>query len=127
VFHDVTNVIHAKRALQAGVDGLILVCAGARGHAGRLSPFALIPEVRQFYDGCLLLSGSIANGASILAAQALGADLAYLGTRFIAAREANATDARAHFVTVSSVRVVISLPKVRSSRVMNTGPLSLGK
>ena len=64
VFHDVTNVTHAKRALQAGVDGLILVCAGAGGHAGRLSPFALVPEVRQFYDGCILLSGSIANGAS---------------------------------------------------------------
>ena len=63
VFHDVTNVTHAKRALQAGVDGLILVCAGAGGHAGRLSPFALVPEVRQFYDGCILLSGSIANGA----------------------------------------------------------------
>ena len=72
VFHDVTNVTHAKRALQAGVDGLILVCAGAGGHAGRLSPFALVPEVRQFYDGCLLLSGSIANGASVLAAQAHG-------------------------------------------------------
>ncbi len=93
VFHDVTNVKHAKRALQAGVDGLILVCNGAGGHAGALSPFALVPEVRQFYDGCLLLSGSIANGASILAAQAVGADLAYIGTRFIAAREANATDA----------------------------------
>src|SRR5258708_12994078 len=93
VFHDVTNVKHAKRALQAGVDGLILVCNGAGGHAGALSPFALVPEVRQFYDGCLLLSGAIANGASILAAQAVGADLAYIGTRFIAAREATATDA----------------------------------
>ena len=80
VFHDVTNVTHAKRALKAGVDGLILVCAGAGGHAGRLSPFALVPEVRQFYDGTILLSGSISNGASVLAAQALGADLAYLGS-----------------------------------------------
>ena len=93
VFHDVTNVVHAKRALQAGVDGLILVCSGAGGHAGRLSPFALVPEVRQFYDGCILLSGSIANGASVLAAQAVGADLAYIGTRFIATREAMAADA----------------------------------
>jgi nitronate monooxygenase len=92
VFHDVTNITHAKRALQAGVDGLILVCAGAGGHAGRLSPFALVPEVRQFYDGCLLLSGAIANGASVLAAQAVGADLAYVGTRFTASQEANATD-----------------------------------
>jgi nitronate monooxygenase len=91
VFHDVTNVKHAKRALQSGVDGLILVCAGAGGHAGSLSPFALVAEVRQFYDGCLLLSGSISNGASVLAAQALGADLAYLGTRFTASKEGNAT------------------------------------
>src|SRR5258707_13058980 len=84
VFHDVTNVTHAKRALQAGVDGLILVCAAAGGHAGRLSPLPPLPEVRQFYDGCLLLSGAIANGASVLAAQAVGADLAYIGTRFTA-------------------------------------------
>ena len=90
VFHDVTTIKHAKRALEAGVDGLILVCAGAGGHAGRLSPFALVPEVRQFYDGCVILSGSIASGGAILAAQALGADLAYIGTRFIASEEANA-------------------------------------
>jgi len=92
VFHDVTNIKHAKRALQAGVDGLILVCAGAGGHAGTLSPFALVSEVREFYDGPILLSGAIANGASILAAQAMGADLAYMGTRFIATVEANAPD-----------------------------------
>ncbi|GIL03591.1 MAG: 2-nitropropane dioxygenase [Betaproteobacteria bacterium] len=92
VFHDVTNIAHAKRALAAGVDGLILVCAGAGGHAGRLSPFALVPEVRAFYDGTIILSGAIARGASIVAAQALGADLAYIGTRFIATREANASD-----------------------------------
>jgi nitronate monooxygenase len=92
VFHDVTNIKHAKRALQAGVDGLILVCAGAGGHAGALSPFALVSEVREFYDGPILLSGAIANGASILAAQAMGADLAYMGTRFIATKEANAGD-----------------------------------
>jgi nitronate monooxygenase len=90
VFHDVTNIAHAKRALQAGVDGLILVCAGAGGHAGRLSPFALVPEVRAFYDGTIILSGAIAAGGSILAAQALGADLAYIGTRFIATDEAHA-------------------------------------
>lgn len=102
VFHDVTNVTHAKRALQAGVDGLILVCAGAGGHAGRLSPFALVPEVRQFYDGCLLLSGAIANGASVLAAQAMGADLAYIGTRFTASKEANATDGNKQCIIESS-------------------------
>ena len=104
VFHDVTNVVHAKRALQAGVDGLILVCSGAGGHAGRLSPFALVPEVRQFYDGCLLLSGSIANGASVLAAQAVGADLAYIGTRFTASKEANATDGNKQCIIDSSRR-----------------------
>jgi nitronate monooxygenase len=90
VFHDVTTIKYAKRALQAGVDGLILVCTGAGGHAGRLSPFAFVPEVRQFYDGCVILSGAIASGGAILAAQALGADLAYIGTRFIASEEANA-------------------------------------
>ena len=107
VFHDVTNVKHAKRALQAGVDGLILVCAGAGGHAGALSPFALVAEVRQLYDGCLLLSGSIANGASVLAAQAVGADLAYIGTRFIAAKEANATDANKQCIIDSTGEEIV--------------------
>lgn len=90
VFHDVINIKHAKRALQAGVDGLILVCHGAGGHAGRLSPFALVPEVRAFYDGTIILSGAIATGDAVLAAQSIGADLAYMGTRFIATTEANA-------------------------------------
>ncbi len=90
VFHDVTTIAHAKRALAAGVDGLILVCSGAGGHAGRLSPFAFVAEVRQFYDGCVILSGAIASGSAVVAAQALGADLAYIGTRFIATEEANA-------------------------------------
>jgi nitronate monooxygenase len=107
VFHDVTNVTHAKRALKAGVDGLILVCAGAGGHAGRLSPFALVPEVRQFYDGTILLSGSISNGASVLAAQALGADLAYLGTRFTASKEGNATDANKQCIIDSSGEEIV--------------------
>lgn len=93
VFHDVTNIKHAERALKAGVDGLILVCHGAGGHAGRLSPFALIPEVRSFYDGTIIASGAIAQGGSVLGALAMGADLAYIGTRFIASREANAVDA----------------------------------
>lgn len=91
VLHDVINVRHAKKALSEGVDGLILVCTGAGGHAGTLSPLALVSEVRQFWDGPVALSGAIANGASILAAQAMGADLAYIGTRFIATPEANAT------------------------------------
>jgi nitronate monooxygenase len=91
VLHDATTIRHAEKALEHGVDGLILVCAGAGGHAGTLSPFALVSEVRSFYDGPILLSGAIANGASILAAQALGADMAYIGTRFIATAEANAS------------------------------------
>ena len=107
VFHDVTNVAHAKRALKAGVDGLILVCAGAGGHAGRLSPFALVPEVRQFYDGTILLSGSISNGASVLAAQALGADLAYLGTRFTASKEGNATEANKQCIIDSTGEEIV--------------------
>jgi nitronate monooxygenase len=107
VFHDVINIKHAKRALQAGVDGLILVCAGAGGHAGALSPFALVPEVRQFYDGCILLSGSIANGASVLAAQAMGADLAYIGTRFTASQEANATDANKQCIVDSTGEEIV--------------------
>jgi nitronate monooxygenase len=90
VFHDVISVRHAQKALEAGVDGLILVCAGAGGHAGTLSPFALVGEVRRFYDGPIALSGAITNGGAILAAQAMGADFAYVGTRFIATREANA-------------------------------------
>src|SRR5205085_1780109 len=90
VLHDVINVRHAQKAAEEGVDGLILVCAGAGGHAGTLSPFALLSEVKRWFKGTIALSGSIANGASILAAQAAGADLAYIGTRFIATREANA-------------------------------------
>ncbi|GHA75108.1 2-nitropropane dioxygenase [Formosimonas limnophila] len=92
VLHDVINVRHAKKALEAGVDGLILVAAGAGGHAGMLSPFALVGEIRKFYDGLIVLSGSIAQGDAILAAQAIGADLAYMGTRFIATLEANADE-----------------------------------
>jgi nitronate monooxygenase len=90
VLHDVINVRHARKAAEAGVDGLILVCAGAGGHAGALSPFALMAEVRSWFKGTIALSGSIANGAAVLATQAMGADLAYVGTRFIATREANA-------------------------------------
>ena len=89
VLHDVISVRHAEKALEAGVDGLILVCAGAGGHAGTLSPFALIGEVRRFFDGPLVLSGAITSGDAILAAQAAGADLAYIGTRFLATPEAS--------------------------------------
>ena len=90
VYHDVISVRHARKAVEQGVDGLILVCAGAGGHAGTLSPFALVREVREFFDGTIILSGSISSGSAVASSQALGADLAYMGTRFIATEEANA-------------------------------------
>jgi nitronate monooxygenase len=92
VLHDVINSGFARKAIEKGADGLIPVAAGAGGHAGRLSPFAMIQELREWFDGPIALSGSIANGASILAAQAMGADLAYVGSAFIATREANAAE-----------------------------------
>jgi len=90
VFHDVINVRHARKAIEQGVDGIIAVCAGAGGHAGTSSPFALVKEIRQEFDGMIILAGGMTSGADLLAAQAIGADLAYIGTRFIATEEANA-------------------------------------
>ncbi len=87
VFHDVISRRHAEKAAEAGVDGIIAVCAGAGGHAGTLSPFALIPEIRSFFAGTILLSGAMSNGAHIAAARMMGADLAYLGTRFLVTKE----------------------------------------
>jgi nitronate monooxygenase len=107
VLHDVTTIRHAKKALDEGVDGLILVCAGAGGHAGALSPFALAHEVRRFYSGTVVLSGAIAHGASVLAAQALGADLAYVGTRFIASAEAAAQPAYKQMLVDSTAADVV--------------------
>lgn len=92
VLHDVISVRHAEKALGAGVDGLILVAAGAGGHAGMLSPFALVEEVRAIFDGPLALAGAISTGRGVAAARAIGADLAYVGTRFIASAEANADE-----------------------------------
>lgn len=92
VFHDVTTMRHARKALDAGVDGLILVCSGAGGHAGTLSPFALLAEVRKVFDGPVALSGAISRGQDILAARAMGADFAYIGTRFIASHESQAQE-----------------------------------
>ena len=88
VFHDVINLRHAEKAAAQGVDGIIAVCAGAGGHAGVLSPFALVKQIREVYAGTIILSGAMSSGADVLAALALGADLAYLGTRFIATEEA---------------------------------------
>ncbi len=93
VLHDVINNRHANSAIRKGADGLIAVAAGAGGHAGTLSPFALIQEIREWFDGPLLLAGAIANGGAILAAEAMGADMAYIGTPFIATEEARASDA----------------------------------
>jgi len=91
VFHDVINLRHAEKAAAQGVDGIIAVCAGAGGHAGVLSPFALVKQIREVYPGTIILSGAMSSGADVLAARALGADLAYLGTRFIATDEGNAS------------------------------------
>lgn len=87
VFHDIINLRHARKAIEQGVDGVIAVCTGAGGHAGTLSPFALIGEIRKEFSGTLILSGCISRGDDVLAARAMGADLAYAGTRFIATRE----------------------------------------
>lgn len=110
VFHDVTTIRHAKRALEAGADGLILVCAGAGGHAGTLSPFALLGEVRRFFDGPIILAGAITTGSAILAAQAMGADFAYMGTRFIATQEANAAPGYKAMITESAAADILYTP-----------------
>lgn len=110
VFHDVVNVRHAEKALEAGVDGLVLVCAGAGGHAGTLSPFALLGEVRRFHAGPIALAGSIVTGRAVLAAEVMGADFAYMGTRFIASTEANAPEAYKRMVVESKAADVIYTP-----------------
>ncbi|MDC3025567.1 nitronate monooxygenase family protein [Pseudomonadota bacterium] len=107
VFHDVINVRHAKKASDMGVDGLILVCAGAGGHAGALSPFALLREVKSWFDGTIILSGSIGDGYSVASALALGADFAYLGTRFIATHEANAEPEYKQMLIESSANDIV--------------------
>jgi nitronate monooxygenase len=110
VLHDIISIRHAEKALEQGVDGLILVSAGAGGHSGPLSSFAFLPEVRRFYDGTIVLSGAITTGRGILAAQALGADLAYLGTRFIATREANAKDEYKAMIVAASAKDIVYTP-----------------
>lgn len=110
VLHDVVNLRHARRAVRAGVDGLILVAAGAGGHAGTLSPFALLPEVRAEFDGLVVLAGAIGSGAAIRAARVLGADLAYLGTRFIASREAHADPDYKRMIVESAAADILYTP-----------------
>ncbi len=128
VFHDVINMRHAEKAAAQGVDGIIAVCAGAGGHAGRLSPFALVKQIREVYSGTIILSGAMSTGADVLAAQALGADLAYLGTRFLATVESNASgeykqmlvDSRAEDIVYTSLFTGIAGNYLRGS-VVNAG------
>ena len=107
VYHDVISVRHAKKAAEQGVDGLILVCAGAGGHAGALSPFALLREVKKWFDGTVILSGSIGDGHAVASAVALGADFAYLGTRFIATEEANADQEYKRMLEASAAEDIV--------------------
>ncbi|MBS1499408.1 MAG: nitronate monooxygenase, partial [Bacteroidetes bacterium] len=107
VFHDIVKKRHAEKAAEAGVDGLILVAAGAGGHAGTASPFALVAEIRSFYTGIILLAGGINSGSDILAARTMGADLAYMGTRFIATRECLASDDYKQMILSSGIDDII--------------------
>ncbi len=107
VFHDVINIRHARKAIDQGVDGIITVCAGAGGHAGTTSPFALVKEVRRIFGGTIILSGSMSRGNDALAAQAMGADLAYFGTRFIATQEANAPSAYKEMIVDSAAADIV--------------------
>jgi nitronate monooxygenase len=107
VFHDVINLHHAHKAADAGVDGLIAVCAGAGGHAGLLNPFAFVAEIRQFFDKTLILSGAITHGRQIAAAELMGADLAYLGTRFINTREALAPSDYKEMILASAAKDIV--------------------
>ena len=107
VFHDVTTTRHAQKAIEAGVDGVILVCAGAGGHAGAINPFAFYNEVRAIYDGTIILGGAIGNGSSIFAARALGADLVYIGTRFLPAEESRIDDDHQHLVIESGASDIV--------------------
>lgn len=110
VFHDVIKLRHAEKALEAGVDGLIAVCGGAGGHAGTLNPFALVNELRRIHKGPLVLAGAITNGAGVFAAEAMGCDLAYLGTRFIATRESLAAERYKQMIVESGAGDIVYTP-----------------
>jgi len=112
VFSDVISTKHAKKAAEAGVDGLVLVCNGAGGHGGTLNPFAFISEVRQFWDGLIILAGCLSNGRDVLAAKAIGADFAYMGTRFIATDEAAADDEYKSMILEASAHDIVYTDKV---------------
>ncbi len=110
VFHDVISVRHAQKAISEGVDGLILVCAGAGGHAGTLNPFAFVAAVRRFWDGPLALSGAIADGRAIRASEVMGADFAYMGTRFLATQEAHASTAYKEALVAAEAQDIVNTP-----------------
>ena len=112
VFHDVIGLRHAERAAGAGVDGIIAVAAGAGGHAGTLSPFALVPEITSIFKGAIVLSGAMSTGRHIAAARVLGADLAYLGTRFIATREALVPKAQKEMVLATRASDIVYTPAI---------------
>ena len=112
VFHDIANVRHARKAAESGVDGLILVANGAGGHAGIINPFALVNEVREFFKGTIILSGCLSNGQDVAAALMLGADFAYLGTRFINTTEALAPDAYKDMIIESGATDIVHTPAV---------------
>ncbi len=112
VFHDVTNQHHARKAAEAGVDGIIAVAAGAGGHAGIINPFVLVHEIREVFDGIILLAGGLSHGEDLLAAQAMGADLAYLGTRFINTEESQAEDAYRNMIIEAVSADIIHTPVV---------------
>jgi nitronate monooxygenase len=111
-FHDVTGLRHAKKAAATGVDGLVLVAAGAGGHAGTLNPFALVSEVRNFFEGTILLGGAISRGEQIAAAQLLGADLAYIGTRFLATRECMVDEGHKAMVVSAQAEDIVYTPAI---------------
>lgn len=112
VFHDVTNQKHARKAAEAGVDGIIAVAAGAGGHAGTINPFVLVHEIREVFDGTILLAGGLSRGEDLLAAQAMGADLAYMGTRFINTDESQADDAYRNMIIEAVSGDIIHTPAV---------------
>ena len=122
VYHDVINLRHANKAAEAGVDGLIAVSAGAGGHAGLLSPFALISEIRKFYDKTIILSGAMSTGRDIAAAQAAGADYAYMGTRFINTKESRAIDDYKNMIIDAAAADIVYTDKVSGVNANFLGP-----
>ncbi|RAL24730.1 2-nitropropane dioxygenase [Lujinxingia litoralis] len=112
VFHDITNRRHAEKAAEAGVDGVILVAGGAGGHAGTINPFALMAEIRSFFKGTILLAGALSTGSDVAAARAMGADLAYMGTRFIATKESNAQPEYKQMICEARAEDIVHTPAV---------------